>query len=99
MGERLGGEQVDRYTAKMRKRLFAKMAADGAVLLKKGQAKATTGLGGAELDIMQYPGASCVFVCWQVAARSPAKDAPAHGCLASGAKDQQQMLAQQNACA
>jgi hypothetical protein len=61
-GEGLGGEQVDRYTAKMRKRLFAKMAADGAVLLKEGQAKATTGLGGAELDIMHYPGPCCVYV-------------------------------------
>ena len=48
--------EVDKYTAKMRKRLFAKMAKDGAILLKKGQAKATTGLGAAELDIMKYPG-------------------------------------------
>ena len=50
-GEGLGGEQVDRCTAKMRKRLFDKMAADGAVLLKKGQANDTTSLGGPELDM------------------------------------------------
>ena len=48
--------EVDKYTAKMRKRLFAKMAGDGAILRKRGVAKPTKGLGAAELDIMQYPG-------------------------------------------
>jgi len=54
--ERRALVQVDTYTAKMRKRLFAKMAHEGAILRKAGQKKPATGLGGAELNIMQYPG-------------------------------------------
>jgi hypothetical protein len=54
--ERKALVQVDDLTAKMRRRLFAKMAADGAIERKKGQKKPTTGLAAAELDIMPYDG-------------------------------------------
>ena len=98
-GEGLGGEQVDRYTAKMRKRLFAKMAADGAVFLKEGQAKATTGLGGAELDIIHYPGPCCVYV--RARCGAPSSGALLHaaeqGYLAPAPRTSSKMLAQQRA--
>ena len=73
--ERKAVKQVDHYTAKMRKRLFAKMAEDGAILRKPGEKAPTTGLGAAELDIMEYPNerpdhlrygvcvCACVCVC------------------------------------
>ena len=48
--------EVDELTTKMRKRLFAKMVADGAIERKPGQAKPTTGLAAVELDIMPYDG-------------------------------------------
>lgn len=54
--ERQALVEVDRYTATMRKRLFAKMAADGAILRKAGESKPKEGLGAAELDVMKYPG-------------------------------------------
>lgn len=40
----------------MRRKLFQKMANDGAILRKKGQKKPTSGIGAEELDIMEYPG-------------------------------------------
>ena len=48
--------EVDRYTATMRKCLFAKMTADGTILRKAGESKPKEGLGSAELDMMQYSG-------------------------------------------
>ena len=48
--------EVDDVTAKMRRRLFSKMASDGAIERKDGQAKPTTGLAAVELDIMPYAG-------------------------------------------
>jgi len=49
-------KEVDPVTAKMRKRLFAKMAAEGVIERTAGEKKPTTGLAAAELDIMPYPG-------------------------------------------
>eukprot|EP00961_Rhodomonas_salina_P040864 549092-Rhodomonas_salina.3 len=48
--------EIDPLTAKMRKRLFSKMAAEGVIERKEGEKKPTTGLAAAELDIMQEPG-------------------------------------------
>jgi len=48
--------EVDEVTAKMRRRLFEKMTKDGSIERRNGQAKPTTGLAGAELDIMPYKG-------------------------------------------
>jgi len=48
--------EVDEVTAKMRRRLFAKMAKDGSVERRVGEAKPTTGLAAVELDIMPYEG-------------------------------------------
>jgi len=47
---------VDVVTAKMRQRLFSKMAADGAIERKKGEQRPMAGLAAAELDIMPYEG-------------------------------------------
>lgn len=49
-------KEVDPLTAKMRKRLFAKMAAEGVIERSAGEKKPTTGLAAAELDIMPYEG-------------------------------------------
>lgn len=47
---------VDPLTAKMRRRLFAKMARQGAIERRPGQPRPTQGLAAAELDIMPYAG-------------------------------------------
>uniref|UniRef100_A0A6U4MIU0 VWFD domain-containing protein n=2 Tax=Hemiselmis andersenii TaxID=464988 RepID=A0A6U4MIU0_HEMAN len=49
-------KQIDPHTAAMRRKLFDKMASDGAILRKVGQEKPETGLGAAELDIDKYQG-------------------------------------------
>ena len=49
-------KEVDPLTAKMRKRLFAKMTEEGVILRTAGERKPTTGLAAAELDIMPYEG-------------------------------------------
>jgi len=49
-------KEVDPLTAKMRKRLFSKMAAEGVIERTVGEKKPTTGLAAAELDIMPYEG-------------------------------------------
>lgn len=48
--------EVDEVTAKMRRRLFAKMAADGSIERKRGVPKPTTGLAAVELDVEPYAG-------------------------------------------
>ena len=48
--------EIDDLTAKMRRRLFAKMAAEGAIERKPGQPRPKTGLASVELDIMPYQG-------------------------------------------
>jgi hypothetical protein len=48
-------KEVDPLTAKIRRKLFKKMAKDGAILRTKGEKK-PTGLGAAELDIEKYEG-------------------------------------------
>lgn len=47
---------VDHDTAKLRRKLFNKLAADHAILRKTGVKKPVTGEGAAELDIEKYPG-------------------------------------------
>ena len=47
---------VDPLTAKMRRRLFKKMARQGVIERRPGQPRPTQGLAAAELDIMPYPG-------------------------------------------
>jgi hypothetical protein len=47
---------VDEVTAKMRRRLFAKMAADGSIERKRGVPKPTTGLAAVELDVEPFAG-------------------------------------------
>ncbi len=49
-------KEVDPLTAKMRRKLFKKMAMDGAILRTVGEKKPTHGLGAAELDIEKYQG-------------------------------------------
>ena len=49
-------KEVDPLTAKMRRRLFAKMAAEGVIERKPGEKAPTTGLAAAELDIMPVEG-------------------------------------------
>ena len=48
--EKAAFKQVDPLTAKMRKRLFAKMMVDGVVERTVGEKKPTSGLAAAELD-------------------------------------------------
>ena len=48
--------QVDDVTARMRRRLFEKMAADGSILRKPGLSKPMTGLAAVELDIEPFSG-------------------------------------------
>jgi hypothetical protein len=47
---------IDSHTAKLRRQLFNKMAADHAILRQTGVKKPTKGEGAAELDIEKYPG-------------------------------------------
>jgi hypothetical protein len=47
---------VDPLTAKMRKRLFSKMARQGVIERRPGQPRPTQGLAAAELDILPYAG-------------------------------------------
>jgi len=49
-------KEVDPLTTKMRKRLFAKMVAEGVIERKLGEKKPTTGLAAVELDIMPFEG-------------------------------------------
>jgi hypothetical protein len=48
--------EVDELTAKMRRRLFAKMSADHSILRQPGAPKPTTGLAAVELDIEPFSG-------------------------------------------
>ena len=49
-------QEVDPLTAKMRKRLFAKMASEGVIERMPGEKQPSTELAKAELDIMPYTG-------------------------------------------